>query len=209
VVASALARFAVDLDGRAGQAPEGYEAALSPIYAFAYSVAQNASARAVTRGSSLSRAIWCQSNPGGRKSIAGLALGRLAIPAAVAVINRLGLGPFRAEISALELRRAGLRAMGEVVRSLGIEADYVIFAHTHRAGPLGDEVEGWSLPGGARLTNTGSWLYEAVFMDQSGPANPYWPGRVTLLRETGPPELTSALTEVDFAAVHAATEVAP
>ena len=76
-------------------------------------------------------------------------------------MNRLGLGPFGADISAHELRRAGLRAMGEVVSRLGVQdARHVIFGHTHRAGPLPGESEGWWLPGGARLTNTGSWIYE-------------------------------------------------
>ena len=41
----------------------------------------------------------------------------LGFPLAVAALNRAGLGPLRADISAGELRRAGLRAMGEVPRA--------------------------------------------------------------------------------------------
>ncbi len=140
--------------------PDVYEAALAPIYAFAYSVVQWSEGAAVTRGGNLSRSVWQRTNPSrGRPGAKGLAL-RAAIPVAVRAINLLGLGPFRSDISAQELRRAGLRAMATVVESLGIEAEHVIFGHTHRAGPLPGDAEGWRLPGGARLTNTGSWLYE-------------------------------------------------
>jgi hypothetical protein len=56
----------------------------------------------------------------------------LGFPVAVAVLNRAGLGPLKAEISTAELRRAGLRAMGEVAARLGLGDAYVIFGHTHR-----------------------------------------------------------------------------
>ena len=198
VVGSAVGHFTGALGEGRQTSPEAYEAALAPVYAVAYNIAQYSSARAITRGGSLSRAVWSRSHPGRRRSLAGLTIGRLAIPAAVAAINGLGLGPFRADISSLELRRAGLRAMGAVVEALGIEADHVIFGHTHRAGPLEGEVEGWWLPGGTRLTNPGSWIYESVFVGGGGPENPYWPGRLTWLGDEGPPELRGALEDVDM-----------
>ncbi len=197
VIASAVAKFAT-AQNEGPSTPHSYEAALAPVYAFAYSVAQAGGAKAVTRGGKLSRTIWNRSNPRGRRSLAGLAIGRLAIPGGVWALNRLGLGPFRPDISGLELRRAGLRAMATVVQSLGIEADHVIFGHTHRAGPLLGETEGWSLPGGTHLTNTGSWLYESVFIRGEGPSNPYWPGGVVLLGDEGPPRLLNALDDVDL-----------
>jgi len=187
--------------GRGGVAPSGpddYEAALAPLYAFAYSVVQGSSSR--PRGGHLSRTVWSTANLGGN-AIAGVALGRIAIPTAVAALNRVGLGPFRADISGQELRRAGLRAIGEVVASLAIKARHVIFGHTHRAGPLPGEVEGWWLPSGTRLTNTGSWLLEPIFTGDGNPAGPYWPGRVTLLDETGPPRLASVLDGLDLPAL--------
>ena len=199
LVAAAVRRLTAGPGESRQPSPDDYEAAFAPVYAFAYNIAQGSSARAVTRGGSISRAVWSRSSPDGRASPAGLAFGRLAIPAAVAAINRLGLGRFRADISSLELRRAGLRAMAKVVETFGIDADHVIFGHTHRAGPLAGEVEGWWLPGGTRLTNTGSWVYESVFVRGGGPDNPYWPGRVTWLGDAGPPELTSVLDEVDIA----------
>ena len=193
LAASVIARFAV---GDAPPSPGAYEAALAPIYAFAYSVVQDGEARAVTRGGKLSRNIWSRSNPGARRSLLGLTVGRLGIPAGVWAVNRLGLGPFRSDISGAELYRAGLRAMAEVVESLGIDAGHVIFGHTHRAGPLPGEGEGWTLPGGTRLTNTGSWLYESVFIRDSGPTNPYWPGVVAMLGDEGPPSLVNVLKDL-------------
>ena len=125
-----------------------------------------------------------------------MAISRLAIPAAVAALNAAGLGPFRSDISAVELRRAGLRAIGEVMDRLAIEAEHVIFGHTHRVGPLPGDVEGWTLPGGTRLHNTGSWLHEAVFLgDRPDTSNPYFPGWVTYVTDDGPPERRNVLED--------------
>jgi len=199
VVGSAVGRFAAA--AKQPSAADAYEAALAPLYAFAYSVVQGSPDAAITRGNNFSRKVWSASNPDGRRSLSGRALGHVAIPGAVAALNALGLGPFRADISAVELRRAGLRAMAEVVRALGVRASHVIFGHTHRAGPLPGDVEGWWLPGGTQLTNTGSWLYEEVFLGSGGQANPYWPGRVTWLGDEGPPEARNALSDLDPAEV--------
>ena len=200
VFASAIAHFAASLDEDATPTPDFYEAALSPIYAFAYSVVQGSEGRAVTRGGNLSRSVWSATNPSGRRrSPSGVALG-LAVPAAVKALNAAGLGPFRGDLSAVELRRAGLRAMATVVSSLGVDAKHVIFGHTHRAGPLPGEAEGWFLEDQKQLTNTGSWLHEAVFVRDGGPANPYWPGRVTWLSDQGPPRLTGVLDDLDLSA---------
>ena len=200
VIASAVARFAGSSPNGGPATPEAYEAGLAPIYAFAYSVAQNSEARAVTRGGKLSRSVWLTSNPARRRGPAALAVGGVAVPLAVAALNLMRLGPFRADISAPELRRAGLRAVGEVVKSLGIDAEHVIFGHTHRPGPLSGDGDEWRVPGGGpHLTNTGSWLLESVFVDSEGPASPYWPGTVVLLRDDGPPEVTNVLKDVELA----------
>jgi predicted phosphodiesterase len=201
LIAALAERFATGSGPGGPTAPEHYEAILSPIYALAHSIAQNARARPATRRASLSRRVW--STATGRDGSSGALrralVGRAAIPAAVAAINAAGLGPFKPDISASELRRAGLRAIGQVVDRLGIEADYVIFGHTHRAGPLDHDVDvdGWTLESGARLVNTGSWIYEDVFAGRDGPSNPYWPGRVALLDDVGPPELTAVLDDAD------------
>jgi len=195
VLGSAVARFAGPPTGDASPA-DRYEAALAPIYAFAHSVAQ--SPRRITKGGTVSRDVWRRSNPDGRTTLAGLALGRVAIPAAVAALNAAGLGPFRTDISSAELRRSGLRAMAETIEAMGVKAGHVIFGHTHRAGPREGEAEEWRAAGGARLTNTGSWIYEGVFLDGTGPENPYWPGRVTWLRDSGPPEQAQVLEGLEL-----------
>lgn len=176
---------------------DGYEAALAPLYAFAHRVAQSAEQPAKIQGGGTSRAVWQAVNPAGRPSARGMLLAKVAIPAGVAALNRAGIGPLRADLSGVELRRAGLRAMAEVTDRLGITDNHVIFGHTHRCGPLPGDVEGWHLPGGRQLTNTGSWLYEGVFSSRDdGPANPYFPGRVTWVDDEGPPRIESLVKEL-------------
>jgi hypothetical protein len=125
----------------------------------------------------------------GRALIAGF-------PVAVAALNRAGIGPLRADISGRELRRAGLAAMGEVAARLDLGDAYVVFGHTHRAGPFPrDHPEEWLGRAGARLVNCGSWTYAAIFLDSAGPANPYWPGAAVIVDEEGPPELVRLLED--------------
>lgn len=172
-----------------------YESSLSPVYAFSHALAQSARRTASVRGGNTSRDIWLRATGGG---VAGVALGKVAIPAAVLALNALGVGRFHPDISPVELRRAGLRSMTRVVQELEIDADHVIFGHTHRAGPLPGETEGWTLPGGARLHNTGSWILEAAFSAADGPENPYWPGRVTWVDDEGPPRFENVLEGVEL-----------
>jgi predicted phosphodiesterase len=119
-----------------------------------------------------------------------------AFPLAVAVLNRAGLGPLKADISAAELRRAGLSAMGEVAARLGLGDAYVIFGHTHRTGPLpGDDEAEWRGRLGARLFNAGSWTYASVFLTSASAENPYWPGGCVLVEDSGPPALKRLLSD--------------
>ena len=117
-----------------------------------------------------------------------------AFPLGVAALNRAGLGPFNADLSSNELRRAGLRAMGEVAARLGVGDAHVVFGHTHRAGPLpGDDLAEWRGPGGARLINTGCWTYDAYFLTPTPGESPYWPGSCVLVEDDGPPVLRRLL----------------
>jgi Calcineurin-like phosphoesterase len=119
-----------------------------------------------------------------------------AFPLAVAALNRAGLGPFNADLSSGELRRAGLRAMGEVTRRLDLGEAYVVFGHTHRAGPLPhDRVAEWQAPGGARLVNSGCWTYDAFFLTGVPGESPYWPGTCVLVEDSGPPVLKRLLVD--------------
>jgi predicted phosphodiesterase len=195
LIAATVRRYGTRVGHQGPSAPEHYEAILAPIYAVAHTLAQNARAHPHLRRNNLSRDIWRAANGhSGTGRLRQLLVGRAAIPGAVAAINAAGLGPFGADISGAELRRAGLQAIGEVVDRLEIDADYVIFGHTHRAGPLDGEGAEWRSARGVRLVNSGSWIYEDVFVDGDGPTNPYWPGRVAWLEDSGPPELRSTLT---------------
>jgi predicted phosphodiesterase len=204
LIAAGFERFGTRLGPDGPQSTSDYEAILGPMYALAHSLAQNARAHPALRRNSLSRNVWQLATNGAGNSrstrLRAALIGRGAIPAAVAAINAAGLGPFRPEISGAALRDAGLAAMAEVVNRLDVDADHVIFGHTHRAGPLPGDSDGWRPPGGAQLTNTGSWMYEASFLDDSGPSNPYWPGRVVWLDENGPPRLVTALEADDVSA---------
>src|SRR5581483_10202284 len=157
-----------------------YERTLAPLYSLGFRVAQ----RARTAAGTPSKKAWeMLARREGRPGLAARVLGGALIPGGVAALNRLGLGPFDPEISGPALRRAGLRAMGEVVRRLGGEAEHVIFGHTHRIGALpGDpDDEGWVTPAGSRLHNCGNWIYEPVFLDRSPSTSPYWPGGLVLV----------------------------
>ena len=124
-----------------------------------------------------------------------------AFPLAIAGLNRLGLGPLRADLSGAELRRASLRAMGEVVARLRIDARHVIFGHTHRSGPLpDDDPDEWRLAGGAQLLNTGCWVYESMYLDRDW-GNPYWPGAAAQLEDGGEPRFVRLLEGVEAGAL--------
>jgi predicted phosphodiesterase len=122
-------------------------------------------------------------------------LGRVTIPGAVAALNVVGLGPFRATLTGEELRRSGLEAMGQVADVLAPDAEHVVFGHTHRPGPLpSDDRAEWVSPSGRRLWNSGSWLHEGAFL-RNGRESPYWPGTVLMVDDDGPPRVENALSE--------------
>jgi hypothetical protein len=178
--------------GRDCRSAADYEAVLGPIYAFYERLAEGAAPEALSRGGTLSRTVWKRATGQGRAG--RILLGRVAIPGAVGALNSLGLGPFRAELSGVELRRAGLLAMGRVADALAPGAEHVIFGHTHRAGPLaGDELAEWTTLSGSRLWNSGTWFHESAFMRDGDLDNPYFPGTVLTLDDDGPPRLGNAL----------------
>src|SRR5947207_12248952 len=136
----------------------------------------------------LSRKVW-QRIDGDRPTMRNRALKHVAIPAAVWALNRAGMGPFEAKLSAVRLREAGLSAMNELLRALGLDdAREVIYGHTHRPGPLPRD-EDWDL----RLYNAGSWLYEPNLLGAGSPDSPYWPGTAIFVEDDKPPELRRLL----------------
>ena len=169
-----------------------YEAVLAPMYAFYAGLAQGASPAALARGGRLSRVVWGRANGDGR--LARMLVGGIAIPGGVAVLNRLGLGPFNPVLSGEELRRSGLLAMSRVAETLAPGAEHVVFGHTHRPGPLPDDAPAeWTTLSGSRLWNCGSWYHEPPFVARAGENSPYWPGSVMWLDDEGPPRLTNVL----------------
>jgi predicted phosphodiesterase len=192
IAASAMGR--VTGLGKTTESARDYETILAPMYSFYDGLAQGASANALARGGSLSRSVWKRVSRDGRPSAARFLLGSMTIPAAVAALNGLGLGPFRATLTGEELRRSGLLAMARVAEVLAPGADNVIFGHTHRPGPLpGDDLAEWSTLSGTRLWNTGTWLYEGAFV-RTGRDSPYWPGTVLTLEDEGPPRIENVLS---------------
>jgi predicted phosphodiesterase len=178
---------------------EDYEATLGPMYAWIESVAQRDGSR-LANGSLQVRAWRALQAPGGggRPRLALASLRRtslkLAFPVVVATLNRAGIGPLETDVSGPELRRAGLRAFGEVVARLEVDASYVIFGHTHRAGPLPRDHAGeWKAPTGAAMINSGSWVHDPSFMGPDHADNPYRPGFRVAIGDDGPPELRNLL----------------
>jgi hypothetical protein len=115
----------------------------------------------------------------------------------IAALNRAGLGPLSGNLSGTALRRAAVVAMGEVVARLGIEADHVVFGHTHRSGPWPprDDPADWVIPTGARLWNAGCWIYSRAFLTGVPNESPYWPGVCVRVGAEGAPELDRLLGE--------------
>lgn len=169
-----------------GAGPDDYEAALAPIYAWSYTLAQHADEH-TTGTQGVSVRAWRTLAGDGHRPLRRRALAAL-FPLGIAAINRAGIGPVRADISGPALGRAGVRAMAEAVDRLGIEAAHVLFGHTHRAGPRpSDDPVDWTAPSGARLHNTGCWVYERQFLGDTPYESPYWPGVAIRLDDTGPP----------------------
>jgi hypothetical protein len=167
---------------------EDYEAILTPLYAWLFAVAQGA---APGRGHGLQggsvRGWQTLTGPRGRRGVRGRAIAA-AYPLVIAGLNRAGLGPLSAEVSGRALRHSGLRGMEQVCARLGVSAPYVIFGHTHRAGPLpGDDQAEWVTAGGSRLINCGCWIHEPAFMGPDPSLSPYRTGFGVLVEDTDPP----------------------
>jgi hypothetical protein len=167
LAAGAMARWVVHLPEHEASA-DAYEAALAPLYAWMHTLVQRSQNGPMTGG-------------------AGYA-------AAVAALNAAGVGPIDRNLSGQSLRRGGLVGMREVLRRLGVSAPWVLFGHSHRAGPWPrDDRAEWSTPAGTQLLNTGSWVYQPHFLAGAPNQSPYWPGTAISVGDDGPPELIRLL----------------
>lgn len=97
-----------------------------------------------------------------------------------------------------QMRRASMPALARVVHRLRIEADWVLFGHVHRLGPLpNDRPLDWQGPRGTpRMLNTGSWVYEPLLVHNARPPHPYWPGGAVLIEEGEAPRAVGLLDEL-------------
>jgi hypothetical protein len=178
--------------------PDDYEAVLAPLYALIYSTVQGRPMTARPLASGASVRMWGAMYPDSDDLVSrvrAIALRRGLLPAAASLLNAAGLGPFGTEMSGPALRRAGIAAMCRVVERLGIDADWVIYGHTHRAGPLPGEGN-WRSPTGARLVNCGAWTWSPQLASGRAGEGPYWPGRMVVVDDEGPPRLVGVLTDV-------------
>jgi hypothetical protein len=210
-----IERLGIGVTGRLLRRPptrftsvEDYEAVSAPVFAWIDAVARQAPTGSTLNGQSTAR-IWRQlggdRGNGARSSLRTRLLAG-AFPLAVAALNKAGLGSYHADISATELRRAGLRAMGEAAQRLGLGDAHVVFGHTHRAGPLPeDDRTEWIGPSGARLVNAGCWTYDSYFLTGTPGESPYWPGGSVLVDDSGPPQLRRLLDSH----VHASLSATP
>jgi predicted phosphodiesterase len=183
-----------------------YEAVTAPVFAWIDAIARQAPTGSTLNGQSTVRAWRALSGKGRNGNGFDLRARALAgvFPFAIAALNRAGIGAFQADISTAELRRAGLRAMGEVAARLGLGDAHVIFGHTHRAGPLPGDVEAeWRGPGGARLLNAGCWTYDSYFVTDTPGESPYWPGGAVFVEDDGPPMLRRLLDDRSAAEIRA------
>ncbi|MGI8863297.1 MAG: metallophosphoesterase [Solirubrobacteraceae bacterium] len=196
VAAGAMARIVGEPPGGPHRV-EDYEATLAPIYAWIHAVAQAGDTERGRVPASASTSAWqALAGAGEPRGVRRWRRRVLAagFPLLIAALNRAGLGPLRSQLSGGELGRASLRALWEVMARLGVDADYVIFGHTHRAGPLSDaRAASWRGPQGAEAINTGSWILEPAFLGSRPESSPYRAGFCVVVNESGPPELRNLL----------------
>ncbi len=179
---------------------EEFEAALAPMYAWLDQIANGRAAggRWVT-GAATAKA-WSLLSADGRAPLRGRALAAL-LPLGIAGINLAGIGPVSGKLSSDDLRRAGLTAMAATARLLGVDAPYVIFGHTHCAGPLPWMDPGeWRVNGTTSLLNTGCWTQEPRIDTTS--RSPYRPGYAVLVEDTGPPRLVRITEDLGEVPAH-------
>ncbi len=184
------------------RSPDDYESVQQPLYSLLYSLAQGGERSRRVSAANASARVWAalHGRDGRPPSRRGRLAGRVGVPGALRLARRLGMGPLNADLSIPEIGRAGVRAMADVARRLRIDAEHVIFGHTHRRGPIGSEANDageprWSVPGGPRLHNTGSWVYAPGLLGRDAGDSPFWPGTIAVLDDDASPELRHLLDD--------------
>lgn len=177
---------------------DDYEAVLAPVYGWIHASAQRTAQSRRSAGGGSAIGVWhALEGTDGRRTAKRAAL-RGGFRAAVAAINRAGLGPVQPVLSGPALRSAGLAGLAEVAGRLGLKPAHLIFGHTHRTGMLErDQPAEWRTPSGTRLHNAGCWVFETHFMGRLPRGeSPYWPGGAIALDDDGPPRLERLLGDL-------------
>jgi UDP-2,3-diacylglucosamine pyrophosphatase LpxH len=114
------------------------------------------------------------------------------------------MSPLTATVLGAQMRRASIPALGRVAHRLGVDADWVLFGHVHRCGPLEvDDPRDWLGPAGTpRIVNSGSWVYEPLLVHHATPPHPYWPGGAIVLEDGQRPRAVGLLDHLDASALH-------
>ncbi len=197
LAAGTMARYVAKLPSQR-TTPDDYEAVLSPLYAWLHALTQRADHTVVSVGGSASASTYTKLTGKDRhkRPLSTLAL-NTGYRAAVAALNLAGLGPLEASLSPSALRRGYLTGIREVIERLDIDAGHVIWGHSHRSGPWREDDPGeWTAKTGARILNTGSWVYQPHFLTPEPNRSPYWPGTAVEVDDDGsPPRLVRLLGE--------------
>ena len=108
------------------------------------------------------------------------------------------MAPLLAAVLGMQMRRASIPALARVVYSLGVDAEWVLFGHVHRLGPLdGDVAAQWrGVSERPRIANTGSWVYEPLLLHRAAPDHPYWPGGAVVLEDGRDPQAIGLLADL-------------
>ena len=120
-----------------------------------------------------------------------------AVPRA---LLKSGMAPVTAKLLDVQMRRAAIPAIARVAHRVGIDADWLIFGHVHRLGPIDDEA--WPRGDGPRVVNTGAWLYEPLLVDRASAPHPYWPGGAVLLEDGKQPRSLGLLDDLGAEQLH-------
>lgn len=107
-----------------------------------------------------------------------------------------GLAPVAARALGVQMRRAAIPALAQVVAHLNAEAHTVVFGHVHRLGPreADDPAEWAGAAGTPRIFNTGCWVHEPLLLARARPPHPYWPGGAVVV-DGGEPRAVSLLED--------------
>ena len=137
-------------------------------------------------------AAWTERVPRARGRVGH---GRPSIGRVVDRTLRPELAPLTWRLLDLQMRSFCIPAFGTVLDRLEVDADWVLFGHVHRLGPIaGDDPGPWAAPSGRpRILDTGSWVYEPRLLHGARPPHPYWPGGAVIVEGGRAPEAVNLL----------------